>query len=592
MFRKFYQLVQRCYKLARPYGLGRLSLVLAVILLNGLFQVIGVTSVFPFFALAADPEMVKNSAAGVWVLERLPPMEDRDLLIWAGLFSIALLFVANGVSLMSDVIRSRYGHGFGHMLRSNIIESLSRRPYGYFLENNSGAMLQKIGGDVNQFIGSVFLPILDALARLVTLSLLLLAVFLVDPMIALGAGVVIGGIYTVVLFVLRKRSHAIGLGLQVANRGAMIAAKQFISGIKPILVHQKAEYFKGAYCRHSKQQARLHPWIPIFAHGPRYLIEPLAFGALVAVIIVFAASGRPFIELLPSLSVMAFAGYRMLPAVQLFYSQLTMINTMRYTVDEIEGELMAFDAFAEKGKPRVESSSATESPGIDFNEAIQLKNISFEYPGAKAPVLENFNLTIPKNSAVGVVGPTGSGKSTLVDIILGLHKPTSGEILVDGRKLEEADLPAFRRMIGYVPQDIYLMDSPIAENIAFGVAPGEIDQEALHEAARAAQILNFIETELPKGWGTVVGERGVRLSGGQRQRVGLARALYHKPEFLILDEATSALDVNTETEVMKAIRSLQGTITMIIIAHRLSTIETCSEVCKLEGGKAGAKLTS
>ena len=205
-------------------------------------------------------------------------------------------------------------------------------------------------------------------------------------------------------------------------------------------------------------------------------------------------------------------------------------------------------------------------------------------PNAKRPVLEDFNLVIPKLSSTGIIGTTGSGKSTLVDIILGLHTPDRGRILVDGHSLQPGDLPAWRALIGYVPQDIYLLDASVAENIAFGVPPAEIDQKSLQAAAGAAQILEFIETELPQGWDTTVGERGVRLSGGQRQRIGLARALYHHPEILILDEATSALDVETEAEVMKAIQSLKGRITMIIIAHRLSTIESCDQVCRIGNG--------
>jgi len=222
---------------------------------------------------------------------------------------------------------------------------------------------------------------------------------------------------------------------------------------------------------------------------------------------------------------------------------------------------------------------------LAFEKSIRLENITFSYPGTQHPVLDSFCLEIPKNKSIGIVGTTGCGKTTLVDIILGLHQPQQGAIYVDDQVLTPTDVTTWRAIIGYVPQDIYLLDASVVENIAFGVPTDEINKAALREAAKAAQILNFIESELPARWDTVVGERGVRLSGGQRQRVGLARALYHRPQVLILDEATSALDNQTEHAVMETIYLLQGTLTMITIAHRLSTLERCDRIALLEKGK-------
>jgi ATP-binding cassette, subfamily B, bacterial PglK len=581
MVKGFFRLLSRCFALAAPYGRRKLAIVLAVIFVNGLFQVIGVTSIFPFFALAAEPDRIRNSRFGSWLLSHLPAMDQNTLLIWAGIVSIDLLLLSNAVTLAGEVIRTRYGHGLGHFLRTRLMDALSARPYGYFLERNSGALLQKVVGDVIQFINAVFLPLLESLSRFVTLGFLLLTVFFVQPVIALGAAVLLGGFYGIVFLLLRRRSHLLGEGLQEANRGAIITAQQFLGGIKPILVHGKQKFFIDEFARHSAAQARLYPWVPIYGNGPRYLIEPIAFGGLVAAVIWLAAHGRAFSDILPNLTVMALAGYRMLPSIQLLYSQLSQINAMRYTVGEIEGELAEINATAEKIKL---PEQVGEPVPLSFEKGIRLENVTFNYPGSNRTVLENFSLEIPKNSSVGIIGPTGSGKSTVVDIILGLHRPQSGVIRVDDRVLSPEDFGSWRSMIGYVPQDIYLLDASVAANIAFGIPADEVDQAALREAAKAAQILNFIESELPAKWNTIVGERGVRLSGGQRQRIGLARALYHRPQVLVLDEATSALDTKTEMEVLKAIESLQGTITMIVIAHRLSTVEHCDSVARLENG--------
>jgi len=578
MLTGFFRLLARCFALAAPYGRRKLMVVLAVIFTNGLFQVIGVTSIFPFFALAAEPDRIRNSRFGSWLLSHLPAMDQNTLLIWAGIVSIALLFLSNAVTLAGEVIRTRYGHGLGHFLRTRLMEALAARPYGYFLERNSGALLQKVVGDVIQFINGVFLPLMESLSRIVTLGFLLLTVFLVQPVIALGAALLLGGFYGIVFLLLRHRSHLLGEGLQKANVGTIITAQQFLGGIKPILVQGKQKFFTDEFARHSAAQARLYPWMPIYGNGPRYLIEPIAFGGLVAAVIWLAAHGRAFSDILPNLTVMALAGYRMLPSIQLLYSQLSQINAMRYTVVEIETELAEIDATSKTIKP---PEQVEEVLPLSFEKAIRLENITFNYPGSNRAVLENFSLEIPRNSSVGIIGPTGSGKSTLVDVILGLHRPQSGVIRVDERVLSPEDFGSWRSMIGYVPQDIYLLDASVAANIAFGIPPDEVDQAALREAAEAAQILNFIETELPAQWNTVVGERGARLSGGQRQRIGLARALYHRPQILVLDEATSALDTKTEAEVIEAIDALHGHLTLIVIAHRLSTIQGCDRVCRL-----------
>jgi ABC-type multidrug transport system fused ATPase/permease subunit len=582
MFREIIQLLRRCYALASPFGRRKLFGVLGVLLFNGIFQVVGVTSVFPFMALAAEPMRVRQSEIGKWILEQLPAMDHSTLLIWAGLFSILLLVIANAASLTSEVMRARYSFKLGHLLRTRIVECLSERPYAYFLEKNSGVVIQKLVGDVTIFINSVFLPLLDALSRVVTLALLLLTVLLVEPLLSCVAAILIGGSYGVIFFSLRRKSNRIGEGLKIANRGSVIAAQQLVGGIKPIRVHGKSSYFKNIFITHSDTQGRLYPQMLVYSNTPRYFIEPVAFGGLVLSVIWFAVQGKPLTAVLPTISIMALAGYRMLPAIQALYAQVTSITTMRYTVAEIEAELKEIGLNAQQS-PR--TSKADSERTLQFKKHIHLENIHFVYPNAKRPVLAGFNLKISKMSSTGIVGTTGSGKSTLVDIILGLHTPDRGNILVDGRPLLPGDLPGWRSIIGYVPQDIYLLDASVAENIAFGIPVENIDHDWLRAAASAAQILDFIETELPQGWKTTVGERGVRLSGGQRQRIGLARALYHQPEILILDEATSALDVETEAEVMKAIQSLKGKITMIIIAHRLSTIESCDQVCRLEGSK-------
>jgi ATP-binding cassette subfamily C protein len=327
---------------------------------------------------------------------------------------------------------------------------------------------------------------------------------------------------------------------------------------------------------HSVQLGRFQSQIPIYSNGPRYMIEPIAFGGLVTIVIVMALQGRPFSDILPNLSVMALAAYKLLPTLQLLFSQLVTVSANNYTLTQLEEEILQIESESEPKSKKTE-----DDRGLSFEREIKFDGLTFSYAKGVTPILRDFSLTIGKNESIGIAGPSGSGKSTLVDLILGLHTPQNGVITIDGVPLSASNMTSWRRMIGYVPQEIYLLDETIAENIAFGVPSGEVDQKAIKEAAEGAQILDFIEKELPNGFMTTVGERGVRLSGGQRQRIGLARALYHKPAVLILDEATSALDTETELAVMNTIHRLQGQMTIITIAHRLGTIETCDRVINI-----------
>ncbi|MBT8038338.1 MAG: ABC transporter ATP-binding protein/permease [Verrucomicrobiae bacterium] len=569
-------LIHKVYTLARPFGRKRLLIVIGCSFAQGLFQVLGVTSIFPFLALAADPSRLRNSQFGTKLLEILPPFDDSRLLLIAGIFAIAMLLVANGVNLSAEFVRTRYAHQFSHWLRVRLLRQIATRPYTDFLEENTGVLVKKVLGDVMGYTTGVLLPLLDSLARIATIILLIGTLFLVHPQIAIVASLGFGLFYVAVFRGLGRFRSCISNGLKDAFRGTYIEVQQMLGGIKPVKVHRAEETFIERFSTHSERNARLQAWSTILGNGPRYLIEPLAFGGLVVVVIIYAARGQDIIAILPNLGVMALAGYRLLPALQLLYGQITQFTTQRHTLEEVFDEFLAVETAAGKDTESADGRLTAPEP-LRWQRAITLEDLSFQYPGGDKPVISNLNLTIPKNSSLGIVGTTGCGKSTLVDLILGLHAPSFGRILIDDTPLGADNRRAWRGGIGYVPQEIFLIDDTVAANIAFGVPKETIDPADLERAAAAAQIREFIEHELPQGWETVVGERGVRLSGGQRQRIGLARALYHQPELLVLDEATSALDTKTEDGVIKAIAGLSGQITMLVIAHRLRTVEMCDE---------------
>ena len=575
-------LIRRVFYLARPYGRTKLAFVFLLSLAQALFQVVGITSIFPFLAIAADPERIRRSHFGTRFLELFPPMENRQLLLVAGVIAIAGLLASNAVNLLAEYARTRYAQNFAHWLRVRLLRRMASQPYTYFLQRNSGDLLKKILGDVTNYTGGVLLPLLDTVARVLTAVLLLATLFLVQPVIAVSAAIVLGGFYVITFRLLTRKRREIDENLKTSVGGLYREAQQMLGGIKPVKVHRAEEHFLRRFASYSAVVAQAYSRLPVFANSARYLVEPLAFGGLVVAVLLLAARGRDFSDILPNLGVMALAGYRLLPSLQLLYSQLTQVSSMRHAVDEVYDEFVA--AETDKSIPRVISTEpVTLASPFRWNDSITLREISFRYPGASRPTLNGISLIIAKNTSLGVIGPTGSGKSTFVDLLLGLYEPTAGEILIDGQPLTPRFVPAWQATIGYVPQDIFLIDDTIARNVAFGLPDENIDPTRLREACAMAQILDFIEAELRDGFETKVGERGIRLSGGQRQRIGLARALYHGPSLLILDEATSALDVATETKLLEALRSLTGKLTMVVAAHRLSAVANCDQVIDLAG---------
>jgi ATP-binding cassette, subfamily B, bacterial PglK len=579
-----FNLIRRVLFLARPYGRKKLAFVFFLSLAQGIFQVVGVTSIFPFLAIAADPDRIRHSQFGLRFLALLPPMSNRELLITAGIVAIVGLLLSNAVNLLAEYARTRYAHSFGHWLRVRLLRRMASQPYGYFLQRNSGDLLKKVVGDVMNYIDGVLLPLLDGIARGLTAALLLATLFLVQPVIALSATLGLGAFYLIIFRLLARKRQEANEGLRTSFAGSYREAQQMLAGIKPIKVHRAEEHFLSRFAGYSAIVAQMFARVPIVANTARYLVEPLAFGGLVLAVVVLAARGRDFSDILPNLGVMAVAGYRLIPTLQLLYAQVTRLTSMRYSLDEVFEEFAAAEREGKSGKIEI---SPRKPRRIEWQDAITLAAVSFIYPGTNRPVLDRFSIAIQKNMSIGFIGTTGSGKSTLIDLLLGLHRPTSGRVLIDGQPLTPELIPSWQATIGYVPQEIFLIDDTIARNIALGVPDNEIDDARLQEVCSIAQILDFIKTELRDGFQTIVGERGVRLSGGQRQRLGLARALYHRPSLLLLDEATSALDTATEAKLIEALHGLTGKLTIVMATHRLSAVGGYDELINL-GNKSAA----
>lgn len=586
-FTQSFAFVRKIWLLAQPFGKGRLFWVCFLVFLQGAMQVVGLTSIFPFLALAANPTAMK----GHFLFAQMPlwvqALDDKSLLLLTGFLAILMLFVSNILNLLCERSRVKYVQDFCHWMRINLLRKIASQPYSYILGVNSSILHKKVVGDVMQFAQNVVLPLLDGCARIFALVLLLGLIFLTDASVAFAMAAGLGGFYALIFVYLNRRLKSSSDQMKDAVRGVAKESLQLLSSLKTIRIYGAEEYFIERISKHALVQARLLTDIPAYSNGPRYLVEPLAFGGLVSVVLFMAIQGRSFVELIPKLAVMALAAYRLIPTLQLLYGQLAQVTAFSHSVDEIYSELASADA---PDGPIVPPPAITPARGtlepLSFEKEIRLEGLTFAYANASQPVLQNISLTIEKNSSVAFVGRTGCGKSTLLDLILGLHTPQAGGILVDGKRLSAELFPAWRMQIGYVPQEIVLIDDTVRANVALGVKTAEIDEAHLRKVCEVAQILDVIENSLPEGFNTQVGERGVRLSGGQKQRIGLARALYFQPSLLILDEATSALDEKTETALVDAIERLAGSITIIVVAHRTSTVENCDKRYVLENGSA------
>jgi len=573
------------FRITRSYGRRRLLYVFCLELMQAFFQVVGVGSVYPFLALASNPESIHNSRIGSKIVAFLPPMTSQELLFWAGVVAIVMLLLSNAANLVSEIGRVRYARGFVHWLSVRLLTEITNRPYSYFLERNSGELFKKVLTDVPSYVNGVLLPVLEAGARAVTSIVLVAFLLIASPSIALGSAIFFGLFYLGFFWMLKGLRVRISDNLKIARRGISKEATQLLGAIKPVKVHGVAGHFLKRFALHSKAQASEAAWIPIIGKSTKYVMEPLAFGGLVVVVILKSADPQSFAELVPMLGVMALAGYRLLPAIQMLYNSLTTITTNRHSVDEIIEEFTKSGNHLVLGKPKSKQRKDNLAEFPAFSEAIEVRNLSFRYRAAAVPVFHDLSFRIPANSSFAIVGKTGCGKSTLVDVLLGLHRPTAGSIRVDGMEITSRNCSGWRSKVGYVPQEIFLLDDTITANIAFGLPSELIDMARVRASAERAQIVDFIENQLPDGFESLVGERGVRLSGGQRQRIGLARALYRNPRVLVLDEATSALDEDTETALVEALEELHGELTMIVIAHRLSTIQRCEHRLDLDAAQ-------
>jgi ABC-type multidrug transport system fused ATPase/permease subunit len=428
---------------------------------------------------------------------------------------------------------------------------------------------------VDNVLGSIVAPLIELIAKsLITISIFVL-LLLVDIKTSLIVSFLLGGSYGIIYKLSSSYISKLGEDRLEKNQQLFTSINDAFGALKEIKVGGLEKVYVKRFSDPAETIAKNGAYSTIVRDLPRYVLEAVAFGGIILLVLYLMIQKGNFNNALPIISLYAFAGYRLMPAMQQIYASFSKFVFIGPSLDKIYDDFKSL------------KSSETKFPHttIEFNKMINLKNINFNYPNTSQTALKNLSLTISANTTVGFVGATGSGKTTTVDIILGLLEAQNGNLVVDDKIITKQNINSWQRYIGYVPQHIFLSDDTVAANIAFGIDIKNINQEAVEKAAKIANLHEFVSDELPKKYKTKIGERGVRLSGGQRQRVGIARALYNKPKLLILDEATSALDNQTEKAVMEAVNNLSKSITIIIIAHRLNTVKNCDKIFLLEKGQ-------
>ncbi|MFM5908194.1 MAG: ABC transporter ATP-binding protein [Novosphingobium sp.] len=570
------------YRLARPSGLRKLATTMLLILMQAIMQTLAIFSLMPFLGAAADVTAFRRSILGQNVIAITGDVSDSKLLFIVGMFALVVLVLGNVSTLVADYARSRYAFMITNQLRISLMRNLLDRKYEYFLRTNTGVLIKHTTEDVYTLASHLLLPALDMIARVLLVLFMATAVAIIAPTVLLGGAVVVLVYYLSVVRVIKGKAHQASDQIKIGMRNIYLEITQTLNGVKPILASGTQEHFVGRMSGISERLSNAMASTSMFAAIPRSGLEVLVFGGMILWVLFAIASGENLSTLIPRLGIIAVVSYRLMPSLQLIFAQIGAMSASRQAIEEIRAVFDEQEAMAAIGAGH---AGANAPRPIVWHKEIRFDSVSFQYEMTNEPALKDLNLTIPKGGKVAFVGPTGSGKSTLVDLLLGLHVPTGGRILVDGEPLTRETMPAWRRATGYVPQDFFMLDGTVAENVAFGVDAARVDEARVDAVTTLAQASDFVKRRDSDGNDAVVGERGVRLSGGQRQRLALARALYAEPNLLILDEATSALDPKTEARVVAAMAKEVGELTIVTITHRLDTVKDYDCIFYLEHGR-------
>lgn len=548
---------------------------LVLMIVTGVFESLGVVSIFPFLAVAAKPELIQTNEVLRSVNDILGLQSEQAFLSFMGLTALIMVLTSNSVSVYLNWRLALFTHMRAHVLSLKILRIYMFLPYAHFLKNDTADMAKNILSEVSHVTKNLFVAGMQVIARFIVCIFIFTVLFLTDPVLAISVGCALSLAYVLIYLTVHKKVHRIGaVRLQTtADRFKILG--DILKGVKDIRLNGAEEKYIESYAVPSKETSLSYAQYDSISVVPRYALESVAYGITLVVILYMLQSRGDIVSSLPVLGLYAVAGQRLLPSLQSIFLNVTKLKYGLPSLDEISREIA------------LEKDMIPDDNGklMKFNDRLIVNNVVFQFSADNPLVLDHVSLEINRGQKVAFVGPTGAGKTTLVDIITGLILPSQGQVQIDGVALTYDNVRAWQRNLSYVSQNIFLFNDTFAQNIAVSEGGGQMDWDRIKWAAHQARLGEFIETQTLEGYNTRIGENGIRLSGGQRQRLGLARALYAQRPVLLLDEATSALDNVTEKEIMDAVGSAAEGKTIIMIAHRLSTVNNCDVIFYLEDGK-------
>lgn len=553
-----------------------------MMLIGAALELLGVGLIYQAGKVITDPDILENSDMLAYAYAKLhmENMTEFAILVMGAL--IAVFAVKNAYLFFQNKMQFQFVYSNQFATSRRMMINFMQRPYEYYLNADTSVIQRNITSDVNNMYGLI-LSLLQLISEMIVFVFLTLYCLTTDVVMTGTVAALLIVVLVIIKWVLKPIMRKAGEENQDFYSGLYKWIEQSVLGIKEIKVANKENYFINEYCKCGAGYVNAVQRYNLYNATPRLLIETVAIAGMILYMMFRIAGGTPVTEIMPQLMTLAVAAMRLIPSANRINNYLTSIayfepffmGVTDNLQEEIRDENVDYDEMAYREKKYVEKLPVTKE--------ILLKNITYKYPNSDALIFDDATMRIPVGKSVGIVGTSGAGKTTVVDILLGLLQLQSGEILADGVEVRER-YESWLKNIGYIPQTIFMIDSTIRKNVAFGCGDDEIDDEKVWQALREAQLDEFVRG-LPVGLDTGIGERGIRISGGQRQRIGIARALYEDPEVLVLDEATSALDNETEAAIMDSINRLHGRKTLIIIAHRLQTIEKCDIVYRIEEGR-------
>lgn len=577
MLRKIFSLLSKEDKKSAAF-------VTLTVIIQAIMEVTGAASIVPLLIVfvnsgsALDNPLIKQLNDFTHMIG-IPEGANFTFVLMSFLFVLTVLTFL--VRSYSSYQRNLFVEKTRYSLGKRLLSSYLSQDYEYYLLQNANELSKNLLSEVDQVIGKVIYALVNMYAYGLVGAAILLFLLFINPLVAIVTFVGVGGLYMVIYLCLAKFLYRMGQDRLRSNKERFVVAGEIFGGIKAIKVLGKEDYSLQKFLSPNFMFTSLNARKQVMSEVPSYFIEVIGISGLIAFSyysVVFDTSNAPE-DFIPILGLYAYSFYKLKPAVNSIFTGLSGLKYGAKTIDKLHTDLHMNLPF------RVDATGADK---LLLQEHIQFKDVSYRYKGGVNLALSNVDLEIKAGSSLAVVGSTGSGKSTLINLLLALLHPTEGQIVIDGIALNRVNSNQWQKNIGYVPQDIFMIDASVAENIAFGIPKAEIDMDAVKKAAQIAEIDEFIDKKLDDGYDSVIGDRGIKISGGERQRIGIARALYTNPDILVFDEATSALDSVTEKKIIESIHALSDKKTVIMIAHRLSTVKNCDYILVLKEGKIEA----